>query len=124
MNNPMMQQMLNNPDLMKHAASMMGGGGMDPSGMQSMMQNPSLQGMMSNPDFLTNTVNMLKNNKGMLDMMQKQNPGMNVNLLLKGLQGVSLVARAYQAIKRAWSYVFVRLAVFGLFMVLVANYFG
>lgn len=67
---------------------------------------------------------MLKNNKGMQDMMQKQMPGMNVNLVLKGLQGVSMVARAYQSIKQAWSYVFVRLAVFGIFMILVARYFG
>jgi hypothetical protein len=37
MNNPMMQSMLNNPEFMKQAAAMMGGGGMDPSNMQNMM---------------------------------------------------------------------------------------
>ena len=49
MNSPMVQEMMKNPDLMKQAAAMMGGGGaagLDPAGMQSMMQNPSLQGLL------------------------------------------------------------------------------
>ena len=63
--------MLNNPDLMKQAASMMGGGGamgamggMDPS----MMNNPSIKGFLANPDFLNNAVNMMQN-PGMQAMM-------------------------------------------------------
>ena len=51
---------MNNPDLMRQAASMMGGGGaggMDPS----MMNNPSIKNFLSNPDFLNNAVNMMKN---------------------------------------------------------------
>ena len=65
--------MLNNPDLMRQAASMMGGGGpgamggiggMDPS----MLNNPSIKGFLANPDFLNNAVNMMKN-PGMQAMM-------------------------------------------------------
>ncbi len=50
-----------------------GGNGLDPAGMQSMMQNPSLQGLFQNPDFLDNAVKMLSDprNKGMIDMMQQ-----------------------------------------------------
>ena len=126
MNNPMVQQMMSNPDLMRQAAQMMGGGGMDPSGMQSMMQNPSLQGMMQNPDFLANAVNMLKDpkNKGMIDMMQAQNPNLNMNLMLKALTGVAKAAQGYKAVKTALQNVFVRLTFFGLLVLLVAYYFG
>lgn len=35
-----------------------------------MMKNPSLKGLLANPDFLQNTLDMLKGNKGMMDMMQ------------------------------------------------------
>ena len=43
MNSPMVQQMMQNPDLMKQAAAMMGGGGAsNPADMQNMMQNPSV----------------------------------------------------------------------------------
>ena len=42
MNSPMVQQMMQNPDLMKEAAAMMGGGGPNTADMQNMMQNPSL----------------------------------------------------------------------------------
>jgi hypothetical protein len=128
MNSPMVQEMMKNPDLMQQAAAMMGGGGagLDPSNMQSMMQNPSLQGMLQNPDFLENTVKMLSDprNKGMMDMMQQQNPNMNMNLLLKALGLLSKLAAAYRAIKRAWSNVVVRLVIFGLLIALVAYYFG
>jgi len=43
MNSPMVQQMMQNPDLMKQAAAMMGwGGASNPADMQNMMQNPSV----------------------------------------------------------------------------------
>ncbi len=91
-----------------------------------MMQNPSLQGMLQNPDFLENTAKMLSDprNKSMLDMMQQQNPNMNMNLLLKALGLLAKVAAAYRAIRRAWSNVVVRLVVFGLLIAAVAYYFG
>jgi len=74
MNSPMVQQMMQNPDLMKQAAAMMGGGSAsNPADMQNMMQNPSVQGMLQNPEFLENAVNMLKDprNKAMIDMMKQ-----------------------------------------------------
>lgn len=81
---------------------------------------------MSNPDFLENTANMLKDprNKAMLDMMKQQNPDMNIDLMLKGMSGLAKVASCYKSMKRAWSIVWVRLTIFGLFMVTVAYIFG
>ncbi len=64
------------------------------------------------------------NNKPMLDMIKQQNPNMNMDLMLKALGGIGKIASAYSAIRRAWSNVIVRLVVFGLFIVLVAYYFG
>jgi hypothetical protein len=49
---------------------------------------------------------------------------MNMDLMLKALGGIGKIASAYSAIRRAWSNVMVRLVVFGLFIVLVAYYFG
>lgn len=129
MNNPMMKEMMNNPDLMKQAAAMMSGGaggGFDPSAMQSMMQNPSLSGLLQNADFLDNAAKMLSDprNKGMLRMMQEQNPGMNMNMLVKALGVLSKVAACYRFVRRAWANVVVRLVVFGLVIALIAWYFG
>jgi hypothetical protein len=49
---------------------------------------------------------------------------MNIDLLLKGMSGLAKVASCYKKMKRAWSIVWVRLTIFGLFMVLVAYIFG
>ena len=57
-------------------------------------------------------------------MMQQQNPNMNMNILLKALGVLAKVAAVYRAIRKAWSNVIVRLVVFGLFIVLLAYYFG
>ena len=91
-----------------------------------MMQNPSLQGMLQNPDFLNNTLKMLKdpNNKAMMDMMQQQNPNMNMNMVLKALDGVNKVAGCYRALKNAWDNVVVRFIFFGLIVLLIAYYCG
>ena len=82
--------------------------------------------MMQNPEFLTNMAKMLRDpkNKGMLDMMQAQNPGMNMGLILRALEGVGMVVGFYQRLKRLWQSVVVRLIVFGLFILLLARYFG
>ncbi len=103
-----------------------GGGGFDPSSMQSMMQNPSLSGLMQNADFLENAAKMLSDprNKGMLDMMQQQNPGMNMNILVKALSVLAKLAAAYKFLKKAWANVLVRLLVFGFLIALIAWYFG
>lgn len=123
MSNPMMQQMLNNPELMKQAASMMGG---DPSGMQSMMQNPSIAGMLNNPEFLDNALKMLKDprNQAMIDMMKQQNPNLNTDMIIKALSGVSKVAACYRSLKNALNNIVVRLVFFGLIVLVIAHYFG
>ena len=62
MNNPLMKDMFNNPELMQQAAQMMQGGGMNPGNMQSMMSNPTISNMVKNPEFLKNAMNMMKSN--------------------------------------------------------------
>ena len=49
---------------------------------------------------------------------------MNIDLMLKGMSGLAKVAGCYKAMKRAWSIVWVRLTVFGIFRVIVARIFG
>lgn len=82
--------------------------------------------MLQNPDFLNNTLKMLKdpNNKAMMDMMQQQNPNMNMNTVLKALEGVNKLAGCYRALKNAWNNVVVRFICFGLVVLLVAYFFG
>jgi len=115
MGNPMMQEMLKNPDLMKQAAAMMGGG-----------ENKSLAGMVQNPEFLDNALRMIKDprNKAMLDMMKQQNPNMNVDMVVKALEGVNKLAACYRALRNAWNNVLVRLLFFGFIVLLIAYYFG
>ena len=66
MNNPMVQEMMNNPEMIKMAQQMMGnmaggsGATPDPTKMQEMMKNPSMAKMLDNPEFLDTTLNMLK----------------------------------------------------------------
>lgn len=101
MENPMMKQMMANPDFMKQAGSMMNGGGMNMSSMQDMMKNPSLQGLVSNPDFLSNALNMMKdpNNKGMLEAMGMQHKGVNVGAFVKVLEVLVKLSQGYRKVK-------------------------
>ena len=76
MNNPMMKEMMNNPEAIKMAMDMMkgqqpGGAGANPEDMKKAMENPSLQGMLNNPEMLSTSINMLKSNPAMLEMMSK-----------------------------------------------------
>jgi hypothetical protein len=45
--------------------------------MQDMMKNPSLAGMLNNPEMIETCLNMLKSNPAMLEMLQKQMPGVD-----------------------------------------------
>jgi hypothetical protein len=61
----------------------------------------------------------------MLDMMQQQNPGMNMGMLVKALSGVARVAGWYKSVKTTWkTNVWFRLTIFGLFMLMLARIFG
>ena len=57
MNNPMMKTMMQNPDFMKQAMSMMQSGNMNPA---ELAKNPSFSKLLENPDFLGQAVEMLK----------------------------------------------------------------
>ena len=126
MNNPMVQQMMANPDLMRQAASMMGGGaagGLDPNAMQNMMQNPSMKNLLGNPDMISSALGMMKD-PAMMNMMKQQNPNLNVDMMVKALDVLASCASAYKKVKTAWSNIFVRLAVFGLLVALISYFFG
>lgn len=100
-NNPMVKEMMNNPEMMKMAMNMMnggngqGGGMPDPAAMQNLMGNPSMQNMLSNPEMLTQSINMMKSNPAMLDMLRKQIPGVEPETLVRGLEWLSTLARYY-----------------------------
>lgn len=75
---------------------------------------------------ISNALKMLKdpNNRGMLDMMKQQNPNLNVDMMVRGIEAVAKIASFTQQVRRAWSSVFVRLAVFGIIVAIIAYFFG
>ena len=121
-NNPMFKEMMNNPEMMKMAMNMMnggqgqGGGMPDPSKMQDMMKNPSMQNLLSNPDMLTQSINMMKSNPAMLDMLQKQMPGVDPSTLVRGLEWLSTLARYYSSARSACSSKLVQLSLLLVFL--------
>jgi hypothetical protein len=60
----------------------------------------------------------------MLDMMKQQNPNMNVDMVVKALEGVNKLAACYRALRNAWNNVLIRLLFFGFIVLLIAYYFG
>lgn len=64
------------------------------------------------------------NNRGMLDMMKQSNPNLNVDMMVSALKVVGKLATGYKAVQSAWSNVFVRLAVFGIVVLIIAYFFG
>lgn len=100
-----------------------GAGGFDPSSMQDMMKNPSLTGLLGNPDFLQTALTMLKSPQSQ-SMVQGQNPGMNMNLLVKALEVIVKISQLMRWVKRAWASIYVRLAVFGVLIMIVAYFFN
>jgi transposase len=80
--------------------------------------------MLQNPDMLQNMVKMMRDpkNKAMLDMMQAQNP--NMNTMLTVLDGITRLMGWYQALKRLWGNLVVRLLLFGLLVLWLARYFA
>lgn len=111
MNNPMVKNMMNNPEMMKMAAEMMGGGGPaggmpDPSKMQEMMKDPSMAKMLDNPDFLAQTVGMLKNPmaKSQLEGLTKQS-GLAPDTIIKMLEYCVSMAYGYKKIKPAMPFI-------------------
>ena len=47
------------------------GAGGNPKAMEEMMKNPSMAGLLKNPEMITTSLNMMKSNPAMLDMMEK-----------------------------------------------------
>lgn len=114
MNNPMVKEMMNNPETMKAAMNMMGGGagqgqggGMNPDKMQDMMKNPSMDKIMQNPEFMSNAVEMIKSNPAMLEMMAKQIPGVAPETLVTGLEYMTSAAKAYTKVRNFFASKFV-----------------
>lgn len=77
MNNPMVKEMMNNPEMMKMAMDMaqgQGGGGnatTTPEGMQKMMNNPGMSQILENPEMMESALNMMKSNPAMKEMIAK-----------------------------------------------------
>jgi hypothetical protein len=45
-------------------------------------------------------------------------------MMLKALDVIAKLASAYKKVKTAWSNIFVRLAVFGILVMIIAYFFG
>ena len=102
MNNPMVKDMMNNPEMMKMAASMMGGGNADPAKMQEMMQNPTLSKFLDNPEMLSSTIGMLKNPmaKQQLETVSKQ-VGISPETIIRLMEFCVSCAHGYKKVKPA-----------------------
>lgn len=106
MNNPMVQEMMNNPEMIKMAQQMMGnmaggsGATPDPTKMQEMMKNPSMAKMLDNPEFLDTTLNMLKSPmaRPQVEQMAKQ---MNISPenMIKVLEWLVTAGKAFKKVK-------------------------
>ena len=104
MNNPMVQEMMKNPEMIKMAQQMMmggQGGAPNPSAMQDMMKNPSMAKMLDNPEFLKSTVSMLKSPmaRPQVEQMAKQ-VNMNPDTLISVLDWMASAAVAFSKVKR------------------------
>lgn len=89
-----------------------------------MGSNPDMQNMMRDPSFLKGAFGMLNDpkNKGMMDMMAQSNPSMKPILTLLGFVGK--MSNAYFKAKEVFDNKFVKLFIFGLFVILIAYYFS
>ena len=132
MNNPMVKEMMNNPEMMKMAMEMMNGGqgqggpaGVpNPQAMQDMMKNPSMQNMLGNPEMLAQSVAMMKNNPAMLEMLQKQMPGVQPETLVRGLEWLATLARCYAYARSFFSNKLIQLSFLLAFIGILFWYFG
>jgi len=128
MNNPMVKEMMNNPDMMKQAMDMMNGGqgaaGGQPPDMQNLMKNPSMSNLMSNPAMLSQAVGMLKSNPAMMEMMQKQMPGVDQATMVKGLEWLASLAGYYAKTRNFLNNKFVQLCLILVVISIVFYFFG
>ena len=132
MDNPMVKEMMNNPEMMKMAMGMMGGGqgqggsagAPNPEAMQEMMKNPSMQNMLRNPEMLAQSIAMMKNNPAMLEMLQKQMPGVQPETLVRGLEWLGWLARCYAYARSFFLNKLIQLAFLGAFIAILFWYFG
>ena len=123
MNNPMMKEMMNNPEMIKQAMAMMGGNA-DPSKMQDMMKNPSMKNLLSNPEMLQQSIQMMKSNPAMLEMLQKQIPGVDPATLTKGLEWLASIAGYYAKTRNFFGNKSVQLVFILLLIAWAFWYFG
>ena len=73
---------------------------------------------------LTQAVNMFKSNPAMMDMMQKQMPGVDQATLIKGLEWLSSIAGYYSKTKNLLSNKFVQLGLILTVISIVFYFFG
>lgn len=125
MNNPMVQEMMNNPEMIKMAQQMMGnmaggsGATPDPSKMQEMMKNPSMAKMLDNPEFLDTTLTMLKSPmaRPQVEQMAKQ-INISPENMIRVLEWLVKAGKAFKKVKNVVSNPIIK---YGL-IVLVASY--
>ena len=92
--------------------------------MQDLMKNPSMSNLLSNPDMLQSTVNMMKNNPAMREMLQKQMPGVDSDTMVKCLDWLSSLARYYARTRSFFANKFVQLAITMSLIAILFYFFG
>lgn len=127
MDNPMIKEMLNNPETMRNMMNMMGnqgqGGPMSAEGMQEMMKDPSLKNMMKNPEAIANMLNMVKSNPALKETLAKQ-IGIEPDQLDKGLGVFKSILGAYSSVRNFFANKVVQLSILLLIIYTLFRYFG
>lgn len=88
------------------------------------MKNPSISKLLENPDMIKAGVNMMKNNPMMKEMLAKQMPGANPEMLVTALDWLAAFAGYYSALRRFFAHKVVQLSLLAAFIYMVYRYLG
>ena len=126
MNNPIVKEMMNNPETMRNMMNMMGNqgqGGPSAEGMQEMMKDPSIKNMMKNPEAISSMLNMVKSNPALKETLSKQ-IGIEPDQLDKGLGLLKSILGAYTSVRNFFANKVVQLSLLLLVIYIFFRYFG
>lgn len=101
-----------------------GAGGGNPKAMEEMMKNPSMAGLLKNPEMITTSLNMLKSNPAMLDMMEKQFPGQSRETIVRMLDMVGGIAGYYAKARNFFNQQWVQGSLLLIFIATMYWYFS
>ena len=127
MGNPLVQQMMNNPEMMKNMQEMMAGGKIDPNNpeLADMRNNPGFNSLLKNKAMIQSMIQMVKDPKNtqMREMIAKQlPPNISVDTAIKVVEVILKVAGPLMVVKDVMTHKVTKLILFGLVIWFVASY--